>query len=76
MLFCNKGKRIFSSLSGSFLELEGKLHMNRTIMLANLPIKSLILYTSVLSGDRYLEAGLQEIKRKLGQEPENVQNKN
>lgn len=50
--------------------------MNRTVMLANLPIKTLILYTSLLSGDRYLEAGTQEIKRKVGQEPENVQNKN
>lgn len=50
--------------------------MNRTVMLANLPIKTLILHTSLPSGDRYLEAGVQEIKGKVGQEPENVQNKN
>lgn len=34
--------------------------MNRTVMLANLPIKALILHTSLPSGDRYLEAGMQE----------------
>lgn len=50
--------------------------MNRTVMLANLPIKTLILHTSLPSGDRYLEAGMQEIKGRAGQEPENVQNKN
>lgn len=50
--------------------------MNRTVMLANLPIKTLILHTTLPSGDRYLEAGVQEIKGKVGQEPENVQNKN
>lgn len=77
MLFCNKGNRIFSwAACGGFLELEGKLHTNRTVMLANLPIKTLILHTSLPSGDRYLEAGMQEIKGKVGQEPENVQNKN
>jgi len=50
--------------------------MNRTVMLANLPIKTLIPYTSLPSGDRYLEAGMQEITKKVGQEPENAQNKN
>jgi len=50
--------------------------MNRTGTLANLPIKTLILYTSLPSGDRYLEAGMQEIKRKVGQRPENLQKKN
>lgn len=50
--------------------------MNGTVMLANLPIKTLIFHTSLPSGDRYLEAGMQEIKRKVGQRPENVQKKN
>lgn len=77
VLFGNKGNRIFSwAACGVFLEFEGKLHMSRTVMLANLPIKTLILHTSLPSGDRYLEAGMQKIKGKVGQKPENVQYKN
>lgn len=59
-----------------FPNMKDDLYMNITIMLANLPIKALILYTSLLSGDRYLEAGMQKIKRNVGQEPGNVQKKN